>query len=77
MVGKLFADQIIGKETIKSTMVKGWRPSGMTSFKVLGENIFLVEFEHLWDKSRVLEGRPWVFKGSLFVVEDFSGTVRN
>jgi hypothetical protein len=74
VVGKLFADQIIGKETIKSTMVKGWRPSGMTSFKVLGENIFLVEFEHLWDKSWFLEGRPWVFEGSMFAVMDFSGT---
>lgn len=75
VVGKLFADRIIGKEVIKSTLIKGWRPSGMTSFKVLGENIFLVEFEHLWDTSRVLEGRPWVFEGSLFAVVDFSGTV--
>lgn len=31
----------------------------------------LVDFEHVWDKSRVQEGRPWVFEGSLFSVEEF------
>jgi hypothetical protein len=39
----------------------------------LGENLFLVEFEDEWDKARVLEGRPWIFKGNLFSMEDFNG----
>jgi hypothetical protein len=44
-------------------------------FKVLGDNLFLVEFKHVWGKSRVLEGRPWVFEGNLFLVEDFNGNI--
>lgn len=32
-----------------------------------------MEFEHEWDKIRVMEGRPWVFEGTLFSVEEFDG----
>ena len=31
----------------------------------------MVEFTSLGDKMRIMEGRPWVFKGSLFLIEDF------
>lgn len=65
-------DRIISKE-IKSTLIKGWRPTGTVSFKVAGENLFLLEFEHFGDKARVLEGRPWVLEGCLFSVEEFDG----
>lgn len=58
LVGKLIADRIIGKGTIRSNMVRIWRLTGPTSFKVIGENLFLIDFEHSLDKSRVLEGRP-------------------
>lgn len=64
---------MVGKETIRTTLVRGWWPRGTTSFRVLGENLFLVEFEDEWDKARVLEGRPWIFKGNLFSMEDFNG----
>jgi hypothetical protein len=50
-----------------------WRLSKSFTFKVLGENLFLIEFELAKDKARVLEGRPWGFEGSLFLVEDFDG----
>jgi hypothetical protein len=32
-----------------------------------------LEFEHYWDKSKVLEGRPWIFEGQLFSVAEFNG----
>lgn len=73
LVGKLIADRIIGKDTIRPKLLQLWRLSGLTSFKVIGENLFLVDFEHSWDKTRVLEGRPWVFEGSLFSLEEFDG----
>lgn len=75
LVGKLLADRIIGKDTIKSMVVRGWQPSGTMVFKNLGNNLFLMEFEHVWDKARVLEGRPWVFEGHLFSVNNFNGSV--
>lgn len=61
LVGKLVADKTIGKDYIRSTFIKGWKPTGSLHFKVLGENLFLLDFEHSWNRSRVLEGRPWIF----------------
>lgn len=75
LVGKLLADRLIGKDGIKAILIRGWKPTGTTILKNLGENLFLVEFEHVWDKSRVLEGRLWVFEGNLFSLEDFNGTI--
>lgn len=40
---------------------------------MLGDNLFLIEFKNSRDKERVLKGRPWVFEGALFLVEDFDG----
>jgi hypothetical protein len=73
LVGKLLAERFVGKDVIKRQMIRGWRPEGRVTFKVLGENLFLLEFEKEWDKSRVLEGRPWLFEKDLFSVEDFDG----
>jgi hypothetical protein len=73
LVGKLIADRIIGKDILRKTLVRFWKPTGSTSFKILGKNLFLVDFEYSWDKSRVLEGCPWVFEGSLFAMEEFDG----
>jgi hypothetical protein len=73
LVGKLIAERIVGKDTIRKSIVRWWKPTGSLSFKVLGENLFLIEFEYSWDKSRVLEGRPWSFEGNLFMVADFDG----
>jgi hypothetical protein len=39
----------------------------------LGENLFLIEFTNEEDNGKVLKGRPWVFEGSLFLIEDFDG----
>ena len=48
-------------------------PTRSLSFKVIGENLFLLEFENFGDKSLVLQGRPWVFNGNLFSIEDYDG----
>jgi hypothetical protein len=45
LVGKLIAERIVGKDTIRSTLVRGWQPEGAVSFKILGDNLFLVDFE--------------------------------
>jgi hypothetical protein len=73
VVGKLIADQLVSKETIKTTLLRWWKLSGTLSFKILGENLFLVEFTNEGDKRRVLKGKPWVFEGSLFLLKDFDG----
>jgi hypothetical protein len=44
VVGKLIADHLVSKETICTTLLRGWKLSGTPSFKVLGDNLFLVNF---------------------------------
>ncbi|XP_059454891.1 uncharacterized protein LOC132185085 [Corylus avellana] len=73
IVGKLMSERVVSKESIKTTLKRWWRLTGTMSFKVIGGNLFLIEFEKANDKMRVLEGRPWVFEGNLFLVEDFDG----
>jgi hypothetical protein len=75
LVGKLIFDRVIGKETVRSKVTKGWRTEGYTDFKELGDNLFLINFEYESDKWQVLKGQPWVFEGLLFLVEDFNGKV--
>jgi hypothetical protein len=73
IIRKLLADRLVSKEALKTGMIQWWRMQGNLDFKVLGDNLFLVEFDKIRDKERVLEGRPWVFEGSLFLTEDFVG----
>jgi hypothetical protein len=73
VIGKLLSDRIVSKETVKDKFLRWWKLSGSFTFKILGGNLFLVEFETISDKARVLEGGPWDFEGSLFLVEDFDG----
>jgi hypothetical protein len=73
LVGKLISERVIGKDAIRTAMKRGWKPRGTVSFKVLGENLFLVEFKDEWDKIRVLEGRPWSFERRLFSVVEYDG----
>jgi len=73
IVGKLIADRIIPKEYYKDPLTRIWRPLGELMFNVIGENLFVAEFEHGEDKSRILEGRPWIFDGYLVSLADFDG----
>lgn len=73
LVGRLIVDRVIAKNTVRGMLIRRWRPTGELSFKVMGENLFLLEFENPGDKSLVLEGRPWVVDGNLFAIEDFDG----
>jgi hypothetical protein len=73
LVGKLKSERIVPKEFYKSPLVRAWRPTGSLSFNVIGRNMFVVEFEHEWDKTRIMEGRPWLFDGHLVSLAEFDG----
>jgi hypothetical protein len=46
------------KEFIRVPMIRAWK---------------IIEFEYVWDKFRVMEGRPWLFDGNLFSLLEFDG----
>ena len=73
MVGKLLADRVVGKEIIKTPLIRAWQPTERVSFKTVRENTFLIEFANEWDKARIMEGRPWTFDGDLVSLAEFDG----
>ncbi|XP_059458313.1 uncharacterized protein LOC132187906 [Corylus avellana] len=73
VVGKLLADRVVGKDVIKTPLIRAWHPNDWISFKALGANLFLIEFGNECDKVRILEGRPWKFDDHLFAIVDYDG----
>ncbi|XP_062175986.1 uncharacterized protein LOC133881040 [Alnus glutinosa] len=50
LVGKLLADRVVPKDLFRVHMKRAWKILGSVSFKVLGENLFVIEFEHDWER---------------------------
>lgn len=46
LVGKLLADHVVPKKFFKAPLIRAWKPMGVVSFRVLGENLFLAYFEY-------------------------------
>ncbi|XP_042939400.1 uncharacterized protein LOC122274425 [Carya illinoinensis] len=64
-------DRSVNREAFKSTMAKVWNLEGWITFKEIGFNKFLIEFQLLSDKRKVLQGRPWSFDRHLICLKDF------
>jgi hypothetical protein len=73
VVGKLVADRIIPREYYKAPLTRIWHPMGEVIFNVIGENLFVAEFEYEVDKAWILEGRLWIFYGYLVSLAYFDG----
>jgi hypothetical protein len=73
VVGKLLADRAVGKEIIRTPLIRAWQPTRRVSFKNVSINTFLIEFEEEADKIRIMEGWPWTFDGDLVSLADFDG----
>ncbi|XP_041027018.1 uncharacterized protein LOC121267240 [Juglans microcarpa x Juglans regia] len=73
LVGKICSPRRIGKEIVKATMEKIWRVGKPLDFEEIGFNCFAITLASARDKSRVLEGCPWLFDNFLFVLKDFDG----
>jgi hypothetical protein len=50
ILGKLIMDRIMSREEICFTLLQWWKPLGNLTFKVLGKNRFLIEFDNPRDK---------------------------
>jgi hypothetical protein len=63
---------LVGMISHLHIMLLHW-PCALASktYKILSIN--LGSIWHNKDGKRILKGRPWVFEGSLFIIEDFDG----
>ncbi|XP_042954760.1 uncharacterized protein LOC122291187 [Carya illinoinensis] len=75
LLAKIFNDRTANREAFRSTMSKIWNTKGWLTFKELETNFFLIEFQLLSDKDKVLQGRPWSFDRHLVFMKEFEGTL--
>ncbi|CAD6228922.1 unnamed protein product [Miscanthus lutarioriparius] len=59
VIGKVLAPDLVHLQTIMSAMRPAWgNPRGL-EMRMVGDNLFIAEFDAEVDKNRVLEGSPW------------------
>ncbi|KAI7990584.1 hypothetical protein LOK49_LG12G02504 [Camellia lanceoleosa] len=69
LLGRIFTKRVIDTEVLKATLILVWCLSQGVNITVLGENLFLFQFVHLVDKSKVLSYGPWSFDKHLLFCE--------
>lgn len=57
-------------------MEKIWRVSKLAAFTDVGKNTFIVTFAIKTDKQRVVHGKPWLFYGHLFSLQNLDGAAQ-
>jgi hypothetical protein len=50
-----------------------WGLHSMKPVQVLGDNMFMLEFDSEWVKRRVVDGRPWRHRGDALIVVSYDG----
>jgi hypothetical protein len=56
-----------------SAMRFAWLAAKEIIFKVMGANLFMVQFQCLGDWNRVMDGGPWLFRGALVAMAEYDG----
>lgn len=56
-----------------SALRSAWAAAKEVTFKAREPNLFVVQFHCLGDWTRVMDGRPWLFRGAAIVMEEYDG----
>ncbi|XP_042954583.1 uncharacterized protein LOC122290994 [Carya illinoinensis] len=73
LAAHVVVEKEVNRGAFQATMIKAWKVEGQTSFKNLGSNRFLIEFQNSKDKERVMVARPWSFDRSLVCLFNCEG----
>lgn len=74
LLGRIFIDRAVSKETITGMTKKIWRLSKPPVFIEVGMNRFIVTFATETYKQRVISGWPELFDNHLFALQNMDGT---
>ncbi|XP_042944688.1 uncharacterized protein LOC122278575 [Carya illinoinensis] len=75
IVGKELVEKSVNSKAFRVTLSQVWRLEGWVKFKELGDQCFLLEFQKMVDKEKVLSGRPWFFDRSLLALQEVDETI--
>lgn len=70
VVGKIYTSKAVNRETLLTQVPKIIQSRGSTSIEIIGENVFIVEFDVQTDKKRCLEEGPWNFFNSFMAFKE-------
>ncbi|KAL0438583.1 UNVERIFIED_CONTAM: hypothetical protein Slati_2341300 [Sesamum latifolium] len=68
LVGRLLSHKPFHADALKSTLPLAFNPVRGMNFKLLEDHRFLLKFNHIVDRNRVLNGCPWSFERNLLIL---------
>ncbi|CAI9787318.1 unnamed protein product [Fraxinus pennsylvanica] len=69
LVGRFHTDRVVHFISIRNTMESIWHPKKGVCIKEMGAGIYVFQFYHPIDMSRVLENGPWTFNNHLLLLK--------
>lgn len=71
LVGKLHAERLVSKDVLRSTLLKIWKKIKPFFFNDINPYLYVITFESIEDKYRVLCGRLWLSDSLFIFLETF------
>lgn len=71
LVGKLHAERLVSKDVLRSTLLKIWKKIKPFFFNDINPYLYVITFESIEDKYRVLRGRLWLSDSLFIFLETF------
>jgi hypothetical protein len=59
--------------TLFKQMRNAWETAQSVTFRTKGDNLFLAQFYCLGDWDRVMDGGPWLFRGTALIMSEYDG----
>ena len=73
LVMKVLSRRSIMLEALRKNIRMLWKPNKSLQLSMIGEELFLAEFEDERDKRRVMDMRPWHYEKQLVLLKEFEG----
>lgn len=54
---------------VKSAMMKFWQHRGLCKLVAIAQNVYQSTFDDVFERDRVMQGRPWLFDNHLLVLQ--------
>ncbi|KAL0316501.1 UNVERIFIED_CONTAM: hypothetical protein Sradi_5528300 [Sesamum radiatum] len=72
LVGRLLTPRAFWYDVLSSTLSTFLRPAGGMDVRLVGDNRFLLRFNHVVDRDRALRGCLWTFDRNLVILQSVS-----
>lgn len=68
-VAKVLTSKKVNVEAFRAVMISVWMVHKSTKIELAGDNIFVIQFRSMLEKSRVLVEGPWTFDRALIILQ--------